>query len=131
MNLERKNLVVQLILFCVFFLMGANILLGVFLSDKISWFSYVMLILLVIGVVFGFMYYRKKDDRTVVVTEKELNILKYLLYGYFLVYIAQMFLPSLFKDNVDLISIISSILLMLIALVGVIIQVKILQVKKG
>jgi MFS family permease len=131
MNLERKNLVVQLILFCVFFLMGANILLGVFLSDKIPWFSYVMLILLVIGVVFGFMYYRKKDDRTVVVTEKELNILKYLLYGYFLVYIAQMFLPSLFKDNVDLISIISSILLMLIALVGVIIQVKILQVKKG
>lgn len=131
MNLERKNLVVQLVLFCVFLLMGLNILLGVFLIDKIPWFSYVMLILLVIGVVFGFMYYRKNDDRTVVVTEQELNTLKYLLYGYFIVYIIQMFLPSLLIDQTRIISIISSILLMIIATIGIVIQANILRVKKG
>lgn len=129
MSLLRKSLMVQFILFIVFFFMGGNVVLSVYLGDKLPWLSYMILALLGIGVALGFFIYRSKDTRIVKITANEINWLKYLLYGYFMVYIINMFAASFAPDARLLISVVTGLLLMIIAGVGIIIQLRILRIK--
>lgn len=129
MTLPRKSLMVQFILFIVFFFMGANTIGNLFLGAKYPWLTFVVLGILVIGTGIGFLYYRKDDKRMVVITEKEVNLLKYLLYGYFLVYIINMFAASFAPDFRLVIGVITGIVLMMIAGFGIIIQIRILKTR--
>ena len=129
MSLPRKSLMVQFILFIVFFFMGGNVILSAYLGDQLPWLSYVILALLVIGIAIGFIVYRSKDTRIVKITEKEVLWLKYLLYGYFMVYIVNMFASSFAPESMMIIGIITGIILMLVAGVGIIIQLRILRIK--
>ncbi len=132
MNVYRKSLVVQLILFIVFFVIGANMIITFYLSDLIPWIGYVLIAVLVgLGVV-GFRIYRKPDTRISIVTQKEMKVVRYLLYGYFIVYILQLILSSIYNDNMDLLQIINlaaGSILMLIALYGAYMQYKIIRIK--
>ncbi|MBN2268159.1 MAG: hypothetical protein V3569_01585 [Acholeplasmataceae bacterium] len=129
MSLLRKSLMVQFILFIVFFFMGGNVILSVYLRDQMPWLSYLILGLLVLGIVLGFLVYRSKDTRIVKITADEVNWLKYLLYGYFLVYIINMFASSFAPNSQLLVAVITGILLMVIAGIGIIIQIRILRIK--
>ncbi len=129
MNLPRKSLMVQFILFIVFFFMGANIIGNLFLAEKYPWITYIVLALLVIGTIIGFLNYRKNDPRMVVITEVEVNLLKYLLYGYFITYIINMFASSFVPSARVPIGVITGIILMIIAGFGIIIQIRILRTK--
>lgn len=132
MNVYRKSLVVQLMLFGVFFLIGANVILTHYLSETLPWLTYVIISLLVLGGVLGFIIYRRPDTRISVVTPKEMSMLRYLLYGYFFFYILQMILSSVqvIKDNyLDLLNVGTGSILMLIALYGGYTLYKILKIK--
>ncbi|MBU1093390.1 MAG: hypothetical protein KKH01_02895 [Firmicutes bacterium] len=132
MNVYRKSLVVQLMLFGVFFLIGANVILTHYLSETMPWLTYVIISLLVVGGVLGFIIYKRPDTRISVVTPKEMSMLRYLLYGYFFFYILQMILSSVqvIKDSyLDLLNIATGSILMLIALYGGFTLYKILKIK--
>ena len=131
MQAYRKSFIVQMILFVIFFLMGGNIILTHFLGDVLPWLNWVILGLLIVLGVYGFTLYRKKDDRIVIVTAKEIGLLKYLLYGYFGVYLANMLLASSIPSEFfSIFTILIGIILMGIALYGIYLHHRILKVEK-
>lgn len=129
MKVYRKSLVIQLLLFVVFFLMGAYVIVEHFLAAENQWLGFVLLGLLVAFGIIGFYLYKKGDQRVSVITEKEMKVLKYLLYGYFGVYILEIFLGTVESINKDVVAIVTGSILMLIALYGIFIQYRILKVK--
>ncbi|PKK98573.1 MAG: hypothetical protein CVV57_06480 [Tenericutes bacterium HGW-Tenericutes-2] len=130
MNVYRKSLVIQLLLFIVFFIMGANLIVGAYLGATMGWINYVLLGVLIAFAVFGFVLYKKEDPRIVVMTPKEMNLIKYLLYGYFFVYIVHMILPSILTTvDQKMLSLVVGIILMGIASYGVNMQLRLLKQK--
>lgn len=129
MNVYRKSLMIQFLLFTVFFVMGAFVILEHFLSESLPWIGIALLVFLIIFGIYGFMLYKKEDQRVSVITQKELKTLKYLLYGYFAVYVLEVFLSNSDSIDKDLLSIGIGIVLMGIACVGGFIQYRILKVK--
>ena len=129
MNVYRKSLVIQLLLFIVFFIMGANLIVGAYLGATMGWINYVLLGVLIAFAVFGFVLYKKEDPRIVVMTPKEMNLIKYLLYGYFFVYIVHMILPSIITVDPKMLSLVVGVILMGIATYGVTMQLRLLKQK--
>ncbi len=129
MNVYRKSLMIQFLLFTVFFVMGGYVILEYYFSQAYPWIGYALLAFLVVFGVYGFMLYRKEDQRVSVITQKELKTLKYLLYGYFFVYILEVFLSNNDKINQELLAIGVGVVLMGIAIVGSFMQYKILKEK--
>ncbi len=130
MNVLRKSLVVQTLVFVLFFFMGIYIILEYYLQDQFDWIGFVLLGLFVVFGVIGFLLYRKKDNRISVITEKELKTIKYLVYGYFGIYILEILLSGVENLNKELLAILTGVLLMIIAATGFIIQYRILKIKK-
>jgi hypothetical protein len=129
MNVYRKSLVIQLLLFIVFFIMGANLIVGAYLGATMGWINYVLLGVLIAFAVFGFVLYKKEDPRIVIMTPKEMNLIRYLLYGYFFVYIVHMILPSIITVEPKMLSLVVGIILMGIATYGVNMQLRLLKQK--
>jgi len=129
MNVYRKSLVIQLLLFIVFFIMGANLIVGAYLGATMGWLNYVLLGLLIAFAVFGFILYKKEDPRIVIMTPQEMNLIRYLLYGYFFVYIVHMILPSIITVDAKMLSLVVGVILMGIATYGVTMQLRLLKQK--
>ncbi|MFH0766932.1 MAG: hypothetical protein ABH890_06905 [Bacillota bacterium] len=129
MNVYRKSLVIQFMLFIVFFIIGANVIINHYLKAAMPWIGYVVISMLVIFGVVGFIIYRKPDTRVSVVTQKEMMLIRYLLYGYFFVYILQMILSSIEGVDLTILNISIGSVLMLIALYGAFLQYRILKIK--
>jgi hypothetical protein len=129
MNVYRKSLLVQFLLFIVFFIMGANVIINHYFRESLPWLGYVLLGLLVAFGVVGFMFYKKQDTRVCVITQKELNLIRYLLYGYFFFYILQMVLSNVEAIDQMILNVSTGIMLMGLAAYGTWIQYKILRVK--
>lgn len=129
MNVYRKSLVVQIILFFVFFIIGANLIITYFFGQSAPWIGYIVIVLLVAFGVFGFSIYRKPDTRISVVTKKEMNLIKYMLYGYFGIYVLQLILQTISGMNLMILAVVSGVILMVIALVGMYIQYRIIKIK--
>lgn len=132
MNVYRKNLFVQLLLFIVFIVMGAYTILEFYFRTTYPWMGYILLGLLLGVGAFGVYLYRKPDNKVCIITEKEMLYLRYLLYGYFIVYVIEMVLPSIIQTiNQEILTLITGVLLILIAIAGTVIQLRILQSGKG
>ena len=129
MNVYRKSLVVQMMLFMIFFIIGANVIINHYLRESMPWIAYIIVGLLVVFGVLGFVYYRKPDERVSVVTPKEMKIIRYMLYGYFGIYILQMILSSVGTINLEILNITVGVVLMLIAVYGMYIQYRIIKNK--
>ncbi|MBU1143069.1 MAG: hypothetical protein KKH92_05405 [Firmicutes bacterium] len=129
MNVYRKSLVIQLLLFIVFFIMGANLIVGAYLGETYGWINFVLLGVLIAFAVYGFILYKKEDLRIVVMLPKEMNLIRYLLYGYFFVYIVNMILPSLIEVDPKLVSTVVGVILMGIASYGIQMQIRLLNQK--
>ncbi|MDY0074557.1 MAG: hypothetical protein WC992_02390 [Acholeplasmataceae bacterium] len=131
MNVYRKSLLVQLMLFIVFIIMGGYTILEFYYRQDYHWMGYVLLGLFVLVAALSF-YLFKRDDKTIcVITQREMLTMRYLLYAYFLVYVLEMILPSIIKTiNTEMLTLVAGILLILIALAGTIIQFLILKATK-
>jgi hypothetical protein len=131
MNVFRKSLLVQLLLFIVFILMGGYTILEFYLRASYPWIGYILLgVLLLIGAL-GFYLFKRDDKRVCIITEKEMSTIRFLLYGYFIVYVIEMILPSIIKTiNLEVLTIVTGILLIAIASVGTVIQLNILKSAK-
>ncbi len=130
MNVYRKSLVVQLMLFIIFFIIGANVIVNHYLRESAPWIAYVIVALLVAFGVLGFIIYKRPDTRVSIVTPREMKVLRYILYGYFFIYIVQMILSSrVVGSNLTLLNISVGVILMLIALYGIYLQYKIIRIK--
>lgn len=130
MNVYRKSLMVQLLLFIVFFIMGGYTILEFYFRATYPWIGYILLGFLVLVGFLGFYLYKRQDQSICIITEKEMMTMRYLLYGYFLVYVLEMILPSIIKTiNQEVLAITSGALLMVIAIIGTVLQVKILKIK--
>lgn len=131
MNVYRKSIVVQLLLFIVFAMMGAYTIIEHFLRAQYPWMGYILLGTLIACGALGFYLFKRPDNRICVMTEKDMLFMRYLLYGYFAVYVTDMLLPSLIKTiNLNVLNVTAGILLMIIAFVGIAFQLKILEIKK-
>ena len=129
MKVYRKSLIIQLLLFVVFFIMGSYVIVEHYLLSDYSWLGIVLLVVLLSFGILGFMIYKKSDQSVSVITEKEMKIIKYLLYGYFAIYILEIFLSSVKSINQEFLAIVTGVLLMGIASYGIWIQYKILKIK--
>jgi hypothetical protein len=129
MKVYRKSLMIQFLLFIVFFIMGVNKLIITFFAPSASWLGYVLLGVLVAFAITGFFLYKKDDQRVSVITPKEVQTIRYLLYGYFFVYLIDMILPNVITIDPKIQGVVFGALLMGIALYGAFIQFKILKVE--
>ena len=130
MNVYRKVLMVQLIMFSVFFVMGGYTIIEHFFRADYPWINFILLGLLLLAGIYGFQMYRKKDDRVCVITQQEVTVIRYLLYGYFLFYVLEIILPSIIPSiDRNILAIVTGIILMGIATYGIILQLRILKVK--
>jgi len=130
MQIYRKGLIVQLLLFIVFFIMGLNVVIGYFFGEEAPWLSFFVMGILILFGVGGFIYYRSNDQRVHIITQKELNLIKYLLYIFFFVYLVYIFLQGAAWMDQQFLSITTSIALMGIASYGIFTLLKILEIKK-
>jgi polyferredoxin len=129
MKVYRKSLIIQLMLFMVFFIMGAYVIAEYYLLSSNRWLGYVLLGVLLSFGIFGFYFYKKGNQDVSVITEKEMKTIKYLLYGYFGVYILEIFLSTVNSINQEMLAIAVGVILMAIAIYGIFIQYRILKVK--
>ncbi|HAX03546.1 MAG: hypothetical protein A2Y45_10155 [Tenericutes bacterium GWC2_34_14] len=131
MNVFRKSLLVQLLLFIVFILMGGYTIVEFYFRAEYPWIGYILLGILLLVAGLGFYLFKKDDKRVCVITEKEMTSIRYLLYGYFIVYVIEMILPSLIKTiNLEFLTVTTGVVLILIAIVGTVIQLNILKSSK-
>lgn len=131
MNVYRKSLIVQLLLFIVFIIMGGYTILEFYFRADYPWIGYILLGFLLLVAGLGFYLFRREDKSVCIITEKEMLMIRYLLYGYFLVYVIEMILPSLIKTiNQEIVTLVSGILLIMMALLGTVIQLNILKTSK-
>jgi hypothetical protein len=129
MQIYKKGLRVQILLFGIFVFMGLNIILNYYLLEDYPWISFLGFPLLIAAFVFGIIMYRSKDQSVSIITPKEVKTIKYLMYGYFLIYLVRLVIASNETINQEIVSLISGIALMAIALVGIYIQMKIYKDK--
>lgn len=129
MQAYRRSFLVQMILFGIFLLMGGNVILDFYLGAMLPWLNFVILAMLIALGVFGFLTYKKKDDRIVIVTQQEINTIKYLLYGYFVVYLAQIILSGVAGVPQELLNIAVGVILMGIAMYGLYLHYRIIKTK--
>lgn len=129
MKVYRKSLIIQLMLFMVFFIMGAYVIAEYYLLSSNRWLGFVLLGVLLSFGVFGFYFYKKGNQDISVITEKEMKTIKYLLYGYFGVYILEIFLSTVNSINQEILAIAVGVILMGIAIYGIFIQYRILKIK--
>lgn len=129
MNIYRKSLIIQSLLFIVFFIMGLNLFITPFLPENSRWVGYVLLGVLVLFAVFGFYIYKRPDQSICTITPKEISMIRYLLYGYFFVYIAHMLLSSRTWIEKDMLDYGAGVILMGVAVYGLWMQYKIIKVK--
>lgn len=129
MQIYKKGLRVQILLFGIFVYMGLNVILTHYLATDYPWITLIGFPLLIVAFVFGIMMYKSKDQSVSIITPKEVKTIKYLMYGYFAIYLIRLVIASNDTINQEVVSLVSGILLMLIALVGIYIQVKIYKDK--
>ncbi len=131
MNVFRKTLIVQLLLFIVFIVMGGYTIFEYYYRQDYPWIGYILLGFLLAVAIIGFYLFRKEDKSVCVITEKEVLMIRYLLYAYFFIYVLKMILPSLIKTiNQEIVTLIAGGLLIIIAVWGTLIQVDILKPSK-
>ncbi|MCD4826880.1 MAG: hypothetical protein K8Q99_03785 [Acholeplasmataceae bacterium] len=129
MNTYRKSLVIQLLMFVVFFVMGANVIVQYYVTESFPAYNYVVLGILVLFGVFGYLYYKKATNEIAVITPKEFKTLKILLYSYLFAYIVEMVATGIESLPKDIVAISLGSVLCLIATIGIFIQYKILSHK--
>lgn len=129
MNVYRKSLIVQLLMFIVFFVMGVNVIVQYYIGQSFPIYNFLVLGLLILFGVGGFLIYRKASNDIQVITPKELKTLKILLYVYLFAYIAEMLLSGLDQIPTEIVKIGFGSLLMIVALVGIYIQYQLLKKK--
>lgn len=129
MNTYRKSLVIQLLMFVVFFVMGANVIINFYVSETFPAYNYIILGVLVLFGVFGYLFYKRSSNEIAIITPKEFKTLKRLLYVYLFVYIGEMLASGLESLPQEIVAIVFGSLLCIIASVGIFIQYKILEHK--
>lgn len=129
MNTYRKSLIIQLLMFIVFLIMAINVVVQHFVIEQFPAYSFIILGVLVLFGIFGFIFYKKAPTEMAVITPKELKTLKTLLYVYLFLYIGEMLLSGIETLPRDIMVIGFGSLLSIVAIVGIVIQCKILQKK--
>jgi hypothetical protein len=129
MQIYRKGLRVQMLLFGVFAFMGLHVILTHLYEKDFPWLMYAGLVVLVLTFVIGLLMYRSKDQSVAIITAPEVKKIKYLMYGYFIVYLFRLVLTNRVDMNQDLIQIVAGVLLIGIAIFGIIVQYRIYQHK--
>ncbi|AUD62620.1 hypothetical protein BK010_03095 [Tenericutes bacterium MO-XQ] len=129
MNIYRKSLVIQLIMFIVFFIMGANVIVQHYVSSTFPAYNFIILGVLVLFGVLGFFLYKNSSDQILPITEKMMKIIKGILYVYLFVYILEMILSNMEQLPTDIVKIIFGSILMILAISGIYIQTVLLQKK--
>ncbi len=129
MNMYRKSLVIQLVMFIVFFIMGANIIVQHYVAESFPAYNIIILVLLVLFIVFGFLLYKRSSDQILPITEKVMKTIKTVLYVYLFVYVVQLVLSNMDQLPIDVVKIASGSILMVLAIVGIYIQSILLQKK--
>ena len=130
MNIYRKNILIQLLMFIVFFIMGLNTILQHYLLDTFSAYTFIVLGVLILFGIFGYLLYKRSDDRILVISQKQLKMIRTILYIYLFTYIAEMVLSGIDNISVDIVKLIFGIALMMISCVGIYLNIKLLKTKK-
>lgn len=129
MNVYRKSLIVQLLMFIVFIIMGVNVIVQYYIGQSFPIYNFLVLGLLVLFGIGGFLIYRKASNEIQVITPKELKTLKILLYVYLFAYIGEMLLSGLEQIPTEIVKISFGALLIVVAFIGVFIQYQLLKKK--
>lgn len=129
MKVLRKGIQIQILLFIVFFLMGLSIIITHFLPDQLTIVNLVTIGIVVVFSVLGYKIYKNPDMTVIIITPKEEKTIKYLTYGYFIVYVIRMVLASSQITDAFILNLVSGILLMGIAIFGMFFQYRIFKGK--
>jgi len=129
MNVYRKSLIVQLLMFVVFFVMAVNLIVQYYIGQSFPIYNFIILGILVLFGVGGFLIYRKSSNEILVITPKEIKTIKILLYVYLFVYIGEMLLSGLDQIPTEVVKIALGSVLMIVALIGIFIQYQLLRRK--
>ena len=127
MGIYRRNVKIQLALFIAFIFLAVNNILNYVLTPIFSWYSIVVLVISLAFIGFVVYLYRKTDNSIITITQKEYKEIRYTLYAYFIVYIADILIESVESLDKLLLAIVSSIVLGLIATFGVILNLRLLN----
>jgi hypothetical protein len=129
MKVLRKGIQIQILLFIVFFLMGISIIITHFLPEQLTVVNLVTIGVVVVFSVLGYKIYKNPDMTVIIITPKEEKTIKYLTYGYFIVYVIRMVLSSSQVSDALIVNVVSGILLMGIAIFGMFFQYRIFKGK--
>ncbi len=129
MKVLKKGIQIQILLFTVFFLMGVSLIFTYFFPEQLTVVNLITIGVVVVFSVLGYRIYKNPDMSIIIITPKEEKTIKYLTYGYFIVYVIRMVLAS--SEVVDglVLNVTSGIILMGIAVFGILFQYRIFKGK--
>ncbi|HHT98591.1 MAG TPA: hypothetical protein GXZ79_00720 [Acholeplasma sp.] len=128
MYIYKKHVYVQLIMFGLFIIMGVNVLISALAQtlEAQRFTTYITLGLLIILAGAGLLVYFSKSKDTIEISKKSLDHSKYVLYGYFIVYVIHM-IVSQFDIKGFKMGIVFGPILIVIAALGVLVQYQTLK----
>jgi hypothetical protein len=129
MKVLRKGIQIQILLFAVFFLMGASLIVTHFLPEQMTVINIITIGVVVVFSVLGYRMYKNADMSVIIITPKEEKTIKFLTYGYFIVYVIRMVLSSSNVVEGLILNVTSGIILMGIAIFGMLFQYRIFKGK--
>lgn len=127
MGIYRKNVLIQLLLFAAFLLLGLNVIINYYLASVAPWYNFVILGVSIILIIYVVIIYKKNDQKIIEITKKEYDEIRIALYAYFAVYILDIVLKGVESINQLVLSIVVSVVLALISVFGITLNVKLLN----
>lgn len=121
MYIEKKAIILQRTLYFIFVLIGVFTLTKVYIDEM--WFLFTFIGIVAALAVLSFVLYKKdKKGEVVNITQKELDINKYVLYAYMFVYLLHIITNNIDFWTMTIKAWIFGPILIIIGLIGVVIQ---------
>ncbi|VEU80482.1 hypothetical protein [Haploplasma axanthum] len=122
MRIEKRSIVFQLLMYILFLLLAIFMIVRTVVGKE--WVLYVGLgVFIVLGIIF-FLMYKKGSVKPIEIRKAEIIINKYNLYVFMVGYLAQMLITN--ESIKNIVFWITSVILILSALVGIILHSRIL-----
>lgn len=128
MIIEKRVIVVQILMYIMFFLWSISLLLGIKYLD--DWITYARFGVFIVILILIYTYYKKGDKKLITIEYNNNKTNRILMYIFVTIYLLQIVLSSFIQTQVNLITIISVILMVAVSSFGAVYNVLILRKNK-
>lgn len=90
MSIQKKNIIILVLLDIAYVLLSINVVLSYYLTDTASWYAYIPFVLILTLGLTGFLIYRRKSEALLPISKTQYLLTRVLTVTFLIVYVLQM-----------------------------------------